>query len=101
MISPKHRYVAEGSALIEHITRLPRYYTTSTEGELMKTHGWHICGRIAAAATVIELGAGDGKENFPNASTTPISSRRFAGRILASGSPSFWPESESVFWSAA
>jgi len=58
-ISPKHFYDASGSALFERITRLPEYYPTRTERSIMETHGREIGNRIAAGATVIELGAGN------------------------------------------
>src|ERR1035437_7690775 len=58
-ISPKYFYDQQGSALFERITALPEYYPTRTEGAIMQMHGQDIKACIAAAATVIELGAGN------------------------------------------
>lgn len=58
-ISPKYFYDDAGSALFERITRLPEYYPTRTEAEIMTKRGAEIAGRIASEATVIELGAGN------------------------------------------
>lgn len=58
-ISPKYFYDQQGSALFERITALPEYYPTRTEGAIMQMRGQDIKACIAAAATVIELGAGN------------------------------------------
>lgn len=65
-IAPKYFYDARGSALFEEITRLPEYYPTRTEREIMATHAADIAqkaGAVLAAGsrggTVIELGAGN------------------------------------------
>ena len=58
-ISPKYFYDQQGSALFERITALPEYYPTRTEGAIMQMHGQDIKASIAAAPTVIELGAGN------------------------------------------
>jgi L-histidine Nalpha-methyltransferase len=58
-ISPKYFYDAKGSALFEDITRLPEYYPTRTEAELMAAEGKHIARAVGPVATIIELGAGN------------------------------------------
>jgi L-histidine Nalpha-methyltransferase len=58
-ISPKYFYDAKGSALFEQITRLPEYYPTRTEREIMHTWGADITKSIGPGTTVIELGAGN------------------------------------------
>ena len=58
-ISPKYFYDARGSALFEEITRLPEYYPTRTEAELMAREGKHIARALGPVATIIELGAGN------------------------------------------
>lgn len=58
-ISPKYFYDARGSALFEQITRLPEYYPTRTEQQIMAAHGAAIAQAIAPGSTVIEWGAGN------------------------------------------
>lgn len=58
-ISPKYFYDARGSAIFEEITRLPEYYPTRTEREIMRRHGDEIARKVGPARTVIELGAGN------------------------------------------
>jgi dimethylhistidine N-methyltransferase len=56
-LPPKWFYDAQGSTLFEEITRLPEYYPTRAETEILTRHA----GKIAAAAraeTLVELGAG-------------------------------------------
>ncbi len=57
-IAPKYFYDAAGSALFEDITRLPEYYPTRTERQIMAAHGADIARRLGPGASVIELGAG-------------------------------------------
>ena len=57
-IAPKYFYDAAGSLLFEEITRLPEYYPTRTERQIMVAHGVDIAHRLGSGATVIELGAG-------------------------------------------
>lgn len=57
-IAPKYFYDAVGSALFEQITRLPQYYPTRVEQQIMQTHGAAMAGQIGVDANVIELGAG-------------------------------------------
>jgi L-histidine N-alpha-methyltransferase len=56
-LSPKYFYDERGSRLFEEITRLPEYYLTRAEREILATHA----GEIAAATharSLVELGAG-------------------------------------------
>ena len=57
-IAPKYFYDAAGSVLFEEITRLPEYYPTRTERQIMTLHGGDVAQRLGTGATVIELGAG-------------------------------------------
>ena len=57
-IAPKYFYDSRGSELFEAITRLPEYYLTRTEREVMHRHGEAIAHSIGAVATLVELGAG-------------------------------------------
>jgi len=57
-ISPKYFYDQRGSQLFEEITRLPEYYPTRTEYEVMHAHGDDIARAVGQGGTVIELGAG-------------------------------------------
>lgn len=58
-ISPKYFYDDRGSALFEQITRLPEYYPTRTEQQIMVEHGGAMAQHIATGSTVIEWGAGN------------------------------------------
>ena len=58
-ISPKYFYDARGSQIFEQITRLPEYYPTRTEREIMRRHGADIARKLGPGRTVIELGAGN------------------------------------------
>lgn len=58
-ISPKFFYDARGSVLFERITRLPEYYPTRTEREVMQLHGQEIADRVGGGGTIIEPGAGN------------------------------------------
>lgn len=57
-IAPKYFYDAAGSVLFEKITRLPEYYPTRTEREIMTVHAADIAVKAGLVGTVIELGAG-------------------------------------------
>ena len=56
-LAPKYFYDARGSELFDQITRLPEYYPTRAEAEILSTHA----GDVAAATgarTLVELGSG-------------------------------------------
>jgi dimethylhistidine N-methyltransferase len=55
-------YDAAGAALFEHITRIPEYYPTRAEEEILESRGREIADRIGPDATVVELGPGDGRK---------------------------------------
>jgi dimethylhistidine N-methyltransferase len=57
-LSPKYFYDATGSELFEQITRLPEYYPTRTELEILKDRGPEIAAIIPDGAALIEFGAG-------------------------------------------
>ena len=52
-ISPKYFYDQHGSELFEAITRLPEYYPTRTERELMSRHGPAIAQAVGAQTEVL------------------------------------------------
>jgi L-histidine N-alpha-methyltransferase len=56
-LPPKWFYDDAGSALFEAITRLPEYYPTRREREILNREAAEIA-RLAAADTLIELGSG-------------------------------------------
>ncbi|GMR11934.1 MAG: L-histidine N(alpha)-methyltransferase [Gemmatimonadota bacterium] len=60
-ISSKYFYDTKGSELFEEITRLPEYYPTRTERELLLTHavGWL---EVICPVTLVELGAGSARK---------------------------------------
>lgn len=57
--SPKFLYDALGSRLFEAITELPEYYPTRTEAAIFERHGAAMAGVVPAAATLVDLGAGN------------------------------------------
>jgi L-histidine N-alpha-methyltransferase len=56
-IPPRWLYDERGSQLFDEITRLPEYYQTEAEREILATHATMIA-EISGATTVIELGSG-------------------------------------------
>jgi L-histidine N-alpha-methyltransferase len=56
-LPPKWFYDARGSELFEEITRLPEYYPTRAEREILATHADEIA-QLTGAKTLIELGSG-------------------------------------------
>jgi L-histidine N-alpha-methyltransferase len=57
-LSPKYFYDDLGSALFEAITRLPEYYLTRVERDLLATYGREIAGALNGPLELIELGSG-------------------------------------------
>ena len=57
-ISPKYFYDERGSKLFDEITRLPEYYPTDTEIEIMRSNIGEIVDLIGPKASIIEFGAG-------------------------------------------
>jgi L-histidine N-alpha-methyltransferase len=56
-LPPKWFYDERGSALFDEITRLPEYYPTRAEREILVAHAADIT-RLTRATTLIELGSG-------------------------------------------
>jgi L-histidine N-alpha-methyltransferase len=56
-LPPKWHYDEEGSRLFDEITRLPEYYLTRREREILAAHATEIA-LLSGADTVVELGAG-------------------------------------------
>ena len=57
-LSPKYFYDDLGSALFEAITRLPEYYLTRVERDLLATYGREIAGALDGPLDLVELGSG-------------------------------------------
>src|ERR1700738_33616 len=57
-LSPKYFYDDLGSALFKAITRLPEYYLTRVERDLLATYGREIAGSLAGPLELVELGSG-------------------------------------------
>ena len=57
-ISPKYFYDATGSALFDEITKLPEYYLTRTELDIMRTHIDEMASLVGPQASLIEFGSG-------------------------------------------
>ena len=56
-LPPKWFYDKVGSGLFEQITRLPEYYPTRAEREILETHAAHIAS-VSDTDTLVELGSG-------------------------------------------
>ncbi len=56
-LSPKWLYDERGSQLFDEITRLPEYYPTRREREILEAHAGDIA-RLSGVDTLIELGSG-------------------------------------------
>jgi dimethylhistidine N-methyltransferase len=57
-ISPKYFYDERGSQLFDEITRLPEYYPTDTEIEIMRANIGEMVELIGPQASIVEFGAG-------------------------------------------
>ncbi|GLQ52354.1 L-histidine N(alpha)-methyltransferase [Dyella flava] len=57
-IPPRWFYDHRGSELFEDITRLPEYYPTRAEREILHTHGHDMARLIGPGRTVVEYGSG-------------------------------------------
>jgi dimethylhistidine N-methyltransferase len=57
-LPPKYFYDSAGSALFERITRLPEYYPTRTEIDILRERAQDIAALIPAGAALIEFGSG-------------------------------------------
>ena len=60
--APKYLYDALGSRLFEAITELPEYYPTRTEAAIFEAHAAAMAECVPAAATLVDLGAGNCKK---------------------------------------
>jgi L-histidine Nalpha-methyltransferase len=58
-IPPKYFYDSRGSMLFEKICKLPEYYATRTEINILKSHAGEIAKLIGANCFLIELGSGN------------------------------------------
>jgi len=64
-IPSKYFYDARGSRLFQWISRLPDYYLTRVEREILDQHGEAILAPLrGGACTVVDLGAGDGHKTL-------------------------------------
>jgi L-histidine Nalpha-methyltransferase len=60
-LPPKYFYDARGSELFEEITRLPEYYPTRAEREIL-TDQAAVIARVTGAKTLVELGSGSSEK---------------------------------------
>ncbi|MFG2043258.1 L-histidine N(alpha)-methyltransferase [Dactylosporangium sp. NPDC048998] len=60
-LPPKYFYDARGSALFEEITRLPEYYPTRAEREILADRAGAIA-RVTGAKVLVELGSGSSEK---------------------------------------
>jgi L-histidine Nalpha-methyltransferase len=61
-LSPRYFYDERGSQLFEEITRLPEYYPTRCEREILAASSAEICAAANSPATLIELGSGSAEK---------------------------------------
>jgi L-histidine N-alpha-methyltransferase len=61
-LSPRYFYDERGSKLFEDITRLPEYYPTRCERQILESDSGEICEAANSPATLIELGAGSAQK---------------------------------------
>jgi dimethylhistidine N-methyltransferase len=61
-LPPKLFYDAEGSRLFEKITRLPEYYLSRTELQILRTYLPQMADLVGAGAKVVEPGSGNGEK---------------------------------------
>jgi len=61
-LSPKYFYDEAGSRLFEEITRLPEYYPTRCELEILSRHAADIAKLLPANTTVVEFGSGSSRK---------------------------------------
>ncbi len=62
MLQPKYFYDDLGSQLFEAICRLPEYYLTRAEGEILSTHSDEIIASTGGPVRLIELGSGSAEK---------------------------------------
>ena len=62
MLPPKYFYDDLGSALFEAICRLPEYYLTRAESELLRDYSTEIVNSIEPPVNLIELGSGSAEK---------------------------------------
>ncbi len=61
VLAPKYFYDGRGSELFEEITRLPEYYPTRAEREILQTRAAEIAD-LTKARTLVELGSGSSEK---------------------------------------
>ncbi|VXB24472.1 L-histidine N(alpha)-methyltransferase [Nocardioides sp. AX2bis] len=61
VLAPKYFYDGRGSELFEEITRLPEYYPTRAEREILQTRAGEIAD-LTKARTLVELGSGSSEK---------------------------------------
>jgi len=62
-LNPKYFYDAAGSKLFDRITRLPEYYITRTETQMMKDLAGSIGAACSDTEVIIEFGSGSGQRS--------------------------------------
>ena len=64
-IAARWLYDERGSELFEEITRLPEYYPTRTERQILSENAGAIAARVGAVQTVVEFGSGSSGKTPP------------------------------------
>ena len=68
-LPPRWFYDERGSELFDEITRLPEYYPTRAEREILHARAAEVAGRTGAV-TLVELGSGSAHASRPSRSTS-------------------------------
>ncbi len=61
-LPPKYFYDHAGSALFDHITRLPEYYPTRSELALLERHSAEMASLMPPAVALVEFGSGSSRK---------------------------------------
>lgn len=61
-INPKYLYDKKGSEIFEEIAKLPEYYPTRTESQILKKYAKQISSFIGSNSLIIEPGSGSGEK---------------------------------------
>src|SRR5690625_3972496 len=76
-LPPKWFYDDTGSELFDRITRLPEYYPTRAETEILRAHSAEVAA-LSCADTLVELGSGTSEKTRIDRKSTRLNSSHVA-----------------------
>ena len=94
-LSPRYFYDERGSELFEEITRLPEYYPTRAEREILQTRAGELARRTGARA-LVELGSGSSEKTRLLLDAARVTVVLGAAYVL--GAPYSLPWYDAVAW---